>query len=406
MSIGGEGRFTRLLAYWLDSNGHDVTVLGTKYFGTVSKTVESTNSGVDLYPIETSPNKPRISNPPYIVYSLSRLLISFRLILEIIKIWRKYRDNGFLIHAQDTGYAGLAAAISGKLLKVPVIITSHGIRHITLAVQRQGKLNRLVVRLEAKLDTYTAKNATVLIAVSPYIKAFFERNIGKSSAINKPLIVNIPPPIDTRQFRFNPKGRIQIRQEFSIRHEVIVFGYIGRLVKSKNLTSLISAFSNMRKRYGSGIMLLIVGTGDQEIPLREQTRTENLGKNVIFTGLRSDIVQILSAIDVFVLPSLTEGLSTALLEAMATGRVVICSNIPGNAYLVEDGETGLLFNKFGTESISDAMKLTIESSEIRERLSRKAMLAVRKFDKELIFERILRLYDSTVSGKTDTISTI
>lgn len=389
VSIGGEGRFTKLLSKWLVSHGYGVAVMGSTYMGVKSKNVAGDLPEKDPNDEQT---KVKVLNPPYLVYALSRLFISARAIFEIIRLRKENHYQAFVIHAQDTGYSGLAAVVSGKLLGVPVVVSSHGIRHRTLATRLDGRLNRLLLRLEIRLDEFTAKNSTYLIAVSPYIKEYFEKVLGRSKRKTRVTIAEIPIPVDTSLFKYSSSDRIRIRHEFSIDDDAIVFAFIGRLVRTKNLGSLIAAFSRVYKKFGPQVTLLIVGTGDQEDTLKELVNHHGIGKRVIFTGLRTDSATILSAIDIFVLPSLTEGLSTALLEAMAARRAVICSDIPGNVYVVQDRETGLLIDPFNIQSISNAMILLAENAALRDKLATAAQHQLSKFGIEEIFNRIVQVY--------------
>ena len=88
-----------------------------------------------------------------------------------------------------------------------------------------------------------------------------------------------------------------------------------------------------------------MGAGTLESQFRAFLKKRGVENKVIFCGVRYDIEKILSSLDIFVLPSYSEGMSTALLEAMASGRAVICSEIPANKALVTDYENGLLVNR-------------------------------------------------------------
>ena len=98
-------------------------------------------------------------------------------------------------------------------------------------------------------------------------------------------------------------------------------------------------------------MLVLVGTGLLESKLKEFVTKYDLEDKVIFSGVRDDIGKILAGLDVFVLPSYTEGLSMSLLEAMACGRAVICSDIPYNHELVSHQREALLINPYNPEEL-------------------------------------------------------
>lgn len=134
--------------------------------------------------------------------------------------------------------------------------------------------------------------------------------------------------IDAQKYVFSPEIRNQMRRDLQIDENTLVVGNVGRFYSQKNHTFLLDIFAEL-KRIRPNTLLLLVGEG----PLREelQTKAKALGINdsVIFTGVRSDIHALMQAMDVFVFPSLFEGLPVALIEAQAAGLpCLISSSIP------------------------------------------------------------------------------
>ena len=122
-----------------------------------------------------------------------------------------------------------------------------------------------------------------------------------------------------------------------------MIGYIGRLVPLKGLNTLLSGFSQVGKRDPQA-RLMIVGDGPERSALQQATADLAISDRVEFLGFRPDAVRFLKTLDLFVLPSFTEGIPRSLMEAMAAGVPVIASDIPGNRAIVKHGETGLLFD--------------------------------------------------------------
>ena len=123
--------------------------------------------------------------------------------------------------------------------------------------------------------------------------------------------------VDLRAFRYDEEGRQRIRNEFALKDRLVV-GHIGRFHKQKNHSYLLEIFQQIRQQRPDAALLL-VGIGELEQSVRLQARELGLEDAVIFTGQRFDIPQLLSAMDVFVFPSLHEGMPNTVIEAQATG---------------------------------------------------------------------------------------
>ena len=124
--------------------------------------------------------------------------------------------------------------------------------------------------------------------------------------------------IEANKYKLNEKIRIEKRKELKIEKEEIAIGHIGRLTEQKNHKFLIEIFSklyNINNKY----KLFIIGNGELEEKIREQIKALNLEKNIIMLGVRKDVNEILQAMDLFVFPSLYEGLPVTLVEAQGAG---------------------------------------------------------------------------------------
>jgi glycosyltransferase involved in cell wall biosynthesis len=131
----------------------------------------------------------------------------------------------------------------------------------------------------------------------------------------------------------------RLRTELGIASTDPVIGVVGSLYPVKGHHHLLAAVPQVLRVYPQATFL-IVGKGDLEDSLREEVMRRGLERAVRFLGYREDVPNLLSIMDIFVLPSLSEGLSLALLEAMAAGKPVVATNVGGNPELVRDGVTG------------------------------------------------------------------
>jgi glycosyltransferase involved in cell wall biosynthesis len=156
-------------------------------------------------------------------------------------------------------------------------------------------------------------------------------------------------------------GRDRIRFEIGLAADIPLVGVVGRLDPIKDHLTLFRAFEAVRTVLPEA-RLLVVGDGP------ERERLENrAGDGVIFLGNRSDVPEILRALDLFILPSLNEGISNTILEAMATGIPIVATRVGGNPELVEDGRTGILVKAGDLQSIASAILRYLQHADLRAR---------------------------------------
>lgn len=170
-------------------------------------------------------------------------------------------------------------------------------------------------------------------------------------------ITQIYNGVDTQTF-CPGHGGMKIRTEFGIPEDAFIIGIVGRLDPIKDHPTLFEAFAKLQKESPES-RLLVIGDGS------DRGRLESLaGNGVLFLGNRTDIPEILQALNVFVLPSLNEGISNTILEAMATGLPVIATDVGGNGELVEDGNTGVLVPVGASEAIASALLNYLKSDAL------------------------------------------
>lgn len=145
----------------------------------------------------------------------------------------------------------------------------------------------------------------------------------------------IPNAIDTSRYIFTESVRNEVRRELSINDEFVV-GHIGRFSLPKNHLFLIDVFDKCLKK-NPNLKLLLVGDGDEKLKIQEKIHKLGIDKNVIFTGVRSDVDRLLQAMDVFVFPSIYEGLPVTMVEAQAAGLpCVISDKVPSECIIAKD----------------------------------------------------------------------
>jgi sugar transferase (PEP-CTERM/EpsH1 system associated) len=200
--------------------------------------------------------------------------------------------------------------------------------------------------------------------------------------------------VDVARFYPQPAGRSRMREQLGIPSEDFCIGALGRLEPIKNLMTLLDAAAVIpvsRKHW----RILIAGAGSDLPMLRQaaESRTELRG-HVQFVGEIEDAPRFLNALDAYVLPSMSEGISNSLLEAMATGLPVIVSAIGGNPEVVVDNESGLLFPAGDPGALADRLLLVWEHGETRTRLGQEA---VQRVEEHFSVESMVREYESLYS---------
>jgi glycosyltransferase involved in cell wall biosynthesis len=138
--------------------------------------------------------------------------------------------------------------------------------------------------------------------------------------------------------------------------------------------------------------LVFVGKGDQEHALRELADRNSLKDRVKFLGWRDDVNEIMSLFDIFVLPSLNEGMGRVLVEAMAAGRPVIASKVGGIPDLIKDGQNGFLVAPGDEQSLANRIKLLIEDRQLAHRMGDIGRNSCRQFSLEAMLDKLDRLY--------------
>ena len=182
--------------------------------------------------------------------------------------------------------------------------------------------------------------------------------------------------IPVGRFTTTPQRRAQARSKLGLHDGDLVIGCVGRLVGLKNHALLLSIMPALLKVHPE-LRLVIVGYGELEEVLRLQTLQLRISRQVTITGKRSDVADLLPAFDVFALPSKTEGLSIALLEACATGIAIVASAVGGNPEIIRHDQTGLLIPSENDQALYQALTRLLGDSFLRGRFADQAQEWVR-----------------------------
>jgi len=283
--------------------------------------------------------------------------LDFRAIFAIRKLIKKY--NIALIHAHLLRPV-IFSCFASIFLKVPLIVTKH---EPSKGEQlRKGLLNTLA----GNLEQYALARAERVICVSKGVKEYLLKHFAHLSENKVDVIYN---GVEMVKF-FNQKPNNILRKEYNISADVVVIGTLCLLIKRKGLHFLIEAAERLIPKYKK-VRFIIVGEGVLKEELLQEVKNKNLEKYVIFTGFRKDTSEILTDFDVFVLPSIQEGLPIALIEAMAAGLPCVATDIPGNSEVVEDGITGFLVPPKDPVPLAQAIEKLILEKGLRENMGKR-----------------------------------
>lgn len=183
--------------------------------------------------------------------------------------------------------------------------------------------------------------------------------------------ITIANGIPIERFRTSPDRRRHARALLGLPDDVPTIGCVGRLVPVKNHRLLLSCVAALVARHRA-LRVVLVGGGELEVPLRAQVEDAGLGAHVDFAGERADVADLLHAFDIFALPSFSEGLSIALLEAGASGLAIVATDVGGNAEIVRDGVTGVLVPSDDGAALEQALDGLLGDAAQRERLGHAA----------------------------------
>jgi glycosyltransferase involved in cell wall biosynthesis len=195
------------------------------------------------------------------------------------------------------------------------------------------------------------------------ISAAVEKHLINDFKVEPKRAALIHTGIDIEKFKAeNRKSKLDIKKEYGLKEGPVV-GIIARLSSVKGHKFLVSAMQKVIEK-NKAAQLLIVGEGEEEASLRELARKLGIADSVIFERTALDTRELLSIMDVFVLPSIAEGLGLSILEAQAAGVAVVASDVGGISSIIKGGTTGLLVAPADPDRLAAAILRLLEDKEL------------------------------------------
>jgi glycosyltransferase involved in cell wall biosynthesis len=193
-----------------------------------------------------------------------------------------------------------------------------------------------------------------------------------------------------------------VRAELGIEAGECVVGIVGRLTAIKNHAMFLEAARMALDRAPAGLRLrfLVVGGGDLEREVRDRAASLGLGDRAVFAGWRRDLAAVYTACDVVALTSNNEGTPVAVIEALASGRPVVSTDVGGVSDVLEGGRFGLLVPPGDASAFADALVRVASDAGLRERLLAGARAsALERFSIEALAGRVDALYADLLDGR-------
>ena len=183
--------------------------------------------------------------------------------------------------------------------------------------------------------------------------------------------------LDTNKFQTATVNRNEKREALGFREDDILLLSVGELQKRKNHEPVIRALAGIENEK---IKYLICGCGELEQHLKDLVKQLKLESKVFFLGHRYDIPEILKCVDVFIHPSLREGLGIAALEAMSVGLPLITSDVQGIKDYMVNGKTGFILKPFDIEGYRASIEKLLADGQLRQKIGEHNRIAVQKYD--------------------------
>ena len=270
-------------------------------------------------------------------------------LLSLLWYLIRHRNEYDLIHCQSALVEASVGVLAGQWLKKPVLIRP-------MASGAFGDFKRLKERRDIWGQDFLVRKLTradAIVSLNPQISAEMA-----ALGVARDRIILIPNGVET-------KTKEALRSY--TRCEPLRILFVGRLHPQKGIGTLLKALARLAKdRPSLTWRLQLAGTGPFEHELKVMAKELGIDQGVVFLGHVGEVDALLAACDCFVLPSLSEGMSNALLEAMACGLPCIATDIPGNNSLIQDQCNGWLVPPNDEQALAEAIVTLAESEGLRQ----------------------------------------
>lgn len=394
---GGWAKYVRELADYLASRGHHVKILCK-----VGEMFTGRTLGVNTkFQNMRGSHRRRSSSLYAMMQHLPNPLTVLFGVIRLIKDFKLEENRQKIIHIHDTSSSLLIALSIRKIFKLPFVIQIHGFplreQYIKLARAKSPLSNFIWILTKiwhnVVINFIRSSSAPVLVNNSE-VESFY-----KSCGISSDKLRTVSSAINLQKHEEGLLTRVRAETCLGIKRlkNGVTTGYIGGLKPEKNVETLIQAFREFLKdnpEVEAG--LVIIGDGLMRDFLEETVKKYDLSSHVLFSGFIPDAYRFLNAIDIFVLPSLSEGSPLSLIEAMAAGKAIIASDIPSIREIVKHDEEAILVDPLDIRALKQAILLLYNNPDLRTKLGRRARERAKLYDVDRVYGQILKVYEELI----------
>lgn len=366
---GGGGRANAQIAKHMASLGHEVRVVTSSFRGLPARETK------DGYEIIRIPSLRKHREKCRVYEMLAFLFSSLYYGLKIAREFQPQRCIAFF-----TLPSAPAAYLIKVFLKIPYIVSLRGGDVPGFMAEDLWLYHRLTLAPIRHLW----KNALAVVANSNGLKELAMRS-GKNNDI-----LMIPNGVDSNFF---DPDTSKLNQEYNPSKSMVRLLSVGRLSTQKSLDTLIRALAKVKTQTDHSVQLSLVGDGPEANNLKALVKKYHLENDVIFHGWQEPeaIKNYYASSDIFILPSLDEGMPNAVLEAMSMGLPIIASKVSGTDELVHEGQNGLLFDPKNEDLLALHILRLVNSSEQRKKMSARSLELISQFDWSNVAKGYLKL---------------
>jgi len=262
-------------------------------------------------------------------------------ILRLSNVMR--REHIDIVHSQG-GRADVYSRVAARIAKVPMVVNT-----CTMLVEGYDLMFMKKI-MYVLCDRITERFVDRFIVVSDSLREILVTHHG----IRPDKIIKIYPGVELDQYQPSDEAKEKIRRECRVREDEFLVGSVGRLVYQKGFEFLLKGVPSVLQSFPK-TKFIVVGDGPFKLKLETLAKELRILENCMFVGFRDDIGDVLSSLDVFVLPSILEGHPYAILEAMAMARAIVTTDINGIREGIEDGKTGILVPPGNPQALAEAI---------------------------------------------------
>lgn len=304
---------------------------------------------------------------------------NLRILLQARKVVRYVREHRIDVIHCHLPWAGFLGRIVYKMTGVPVLYTEHNKQ------ERYHVLTKFINRV-----TFNWQSGAV--AVSEEVADSVQRNI--HPAIDVMTVLN---GVNVQRFQQNDLARLRIRKDLGVGENEVLIGTIAVFRFQKRLDTWLEVFAALQQRFPN-IKAVLVGDGPLKGSILEKRKELNLEDAVLMPGLQTNPVDWLSAMDVYLMSSVFEGLPIALLEAMSCCLPVVCTNAGGTGEVIRDGVDGYLAPVEEPMQLLEPLSALVADAGLRQRMGVAARRRVEEaFSVERMVGELEGLYRGVVS---------